>query len=185
MDTAASPTPELLGISGSLRSGSYNTALLRNLHRAACPHIKLDLWDGLADIPPFNEDHEHDPPTAVTGMRAAFAAADALVIATPEYNTTVPGQLKTMLDWASRPPGAGVLADKKVAVLSASVSPYGAEWSQTALRGVLAASGAQLVGEPLYLSKAHEAFDAFGTLADRDLEAALQRLVTDVEESCR
>ena len=92
---------EILGISGSLRRDSYNTALLRNAP------LRLELWDGLKEIPPYDEDDDVETaPPAVARMRAAVAGADAILFSTPEYNASVPGQLKNAVDWASRPPFA-------------------------------------------------------------------------------
>ena len=89
---------KILGISGSLRHDSYNTALLRNVP------LELELWDGLKEIPPYDEDDDVEPaPPAVAQMRAAVAGADAMLFATPEYNASVPGQLKNAVDWLSRP----------------------------------------------------------------------------------
>ncbi|MQA08704.1 MAG: NAD(P)H-dependent oxidoreductase [Pseudonocardiaceae bacterium] len=171
----------ILGISGSLRSGSYNSALLRLAMRLAAP-ADVRLWRGLADVPPFNEDHEDRPPAAVTHMRSAIESADAVLIATPEYNTTVPGQLKTMLDWASRPTHRGVLVGKPTAVVGASLTPYGAQWAQQAIRGVLNACGAHVVGEPLCVAHADTAFDAEGHLHDPQSQAHLARVVGELAD---
>ncbi len=94
----------ILGISGSLRRDSYNTRLLAAAADALPDGVELVRWDGLAAVPPFDEDAEAGPaPAAVADLRAAIAAADAVLFATPEYNGSVPGQLKNALDWVSRP----------------------------------------------------------------------------------
>src|SRR5471032_2613783 len=94
----------ILGISGSLRSGSQNTLLLRAAAELAPDGVELELYDGLKDIPPYDEDDDVEPaPAAVTAFREAIRAADVVLIATPEYNSSVPGALKNALDWASRP----------------------------------------------------------------------------------
>lgn len=174
---------DVLGISGSLREGSYNTALLRVTRGLTGPGQRMEIWDGLAAIPPFNEDHEPDPGPAVLGMCDAVRRADALLIAAPEYNTTVPGQLKNALDWLSRPPGQGPLAGKIVAVIGASQSNYGAEWSQLSVKQVLEASGAFVVGEPLHLALAHEAFTHDGRLRNEEHVLTLTRVLARLAES--
>ena len=95
----------ILGVSGSLRHGSHNTALLRVAARVLPAGVELARFDGLAAIPPFDEDHESEPApaSALAGSEARSRPADALLIATPEYNASIPGQLKNALDWASRP----------------------------------------------------------------------------------
>ena len=94
----------ILGISGSLRRGSHNRKLLRAAEELLPPGVELELWDELKAVPPFDEDDEAGPePAAVASLRDAVAAADAILIATPEYNASVPGQLKNAIDWLSRP----------------------------------------------------------------------------------
>jgi len=93
----------VLGISGSLRRGSHNRRLLRAAGAMLPSGVALVTWDGLADLPAFDEDREASPPESVVAFRAAIEATDALLIATPEYNASVPGALKNALDWASRP----------------------------------------------------------------------------------
>src|SRR5881394_2598251 len=95
---------KVLGISGSLRADSHNTSLLRAAAELFPDGFELELWDGLKAVPPYNEDDDVDPaPAAVAQLRDALAGADAVLFATPEYNHSVPGQLKNALDWASRP----------------------------------------------------------------------------------
>lgn len=174
---------DILGISGSLRAASHNTALLRLAAELTAPGQRLRIWDGLDAIPPFNEDHEHDPGVAVAAMRATIQTSDALVVATPEYNTTVPGQLKNALDWLSRPTGEGALAGKPVAVIGASPSAYGARWSQQATRAILHACGANLRGEPLHVAHAHRAFTPKGRLRDEAQHAALARVLRQLDDA--
>jgi chromate reductase len=166
----------LLGISGSLRAGSHSTQLLRT----AAGLIDLQLWTGLASVPPFNEDHEDEPPRAVRAMKAEVSRADALLIATPEYNATIPGQLKNALDWLSRPYGDCALTDKPVAVVGVSPSDYGADWSQQDLRKVLGVCGAQIVERRLCIPRADMAFDEAGQLRDPATQATLTLLLDDL-----
>src|SRR5919109_659858 len=113
----------VLAISGSLRRGSYSSGLLRAARELAPAGAEIELYDGLADLPIFNEDLEESPSQPVRDLRERIAAADALLIATPEYNGSVPGGLKNALDWASRPHGTAVLVSKPAAVIGSSPTP--------------------------------------------------------------
>jgi len=159
----------ILGISGSLRHDSYNTMLLDNVP------LELELWGGLKEIPPYDEDDDVEPaPPAVARMRAAVAGADAIVFATPEYNASVPGQLKNAVDWLSRPRVGAALQNKPVAVIGASTGAFGAVWAQAELRKVLATAGARVVDAEVAVGHAHERFDADGDLLDENLKEQLQ-----------
>jgi chromate reductase len=167
----------LLGISGSLRRGSHNTALLRAAAQAAPPGVALELYDGLRSVPPFDEDLEAaGTPPAVCELRDRVAAADALLVATPEYNSSVPGQLKNAVDWLSRPAHAGPLLGKPLAVIGASTGLFGAIWAQAELRRVLGATGAHVIEAELPVAVAGDAFSADGGLRreqDRERLAAI------------
>ena len=164
----------LLGISGSLRRQSYNSQLLLQLRELLPEGVELELWDGLKDVPPFDEDDEAGPvPAALARMRDAIAGADAVLFATPEYNHSLPGQLKNALDWASRPTSTSVLLNKPVAVVGASKGAFGAVWAQADLRKVLAAAGARVVEGEVAVGHAHERFDESGTLVDEGLREQL------------
>jgi chromate reductase len=168
----------LLALSGSLRRGSYNTGLLRAARELAPAGVEVEIWDGLAAVPPFNEDDEAKPaPPAVASLRRAIAAADGLLVATPEYNGSIPGQLKNALDWASRPFDRTPLRGKPVAVIGASTSAFGAAWAQADLRRVLATIGARVVETDLVLPFAHERFDEQGRLVDAEARARLATAV--------
>jgi chromate reductase, NAD(P)H dehydrogenase (quinone) len=176
------PTTRILAISGSLRSSSANTALLRAAAAVSADDTWFELWCGLGAIPPFNEDGEDDTPASVADMRSAIAGADALLISTPEYNGSIPGQLKNALDWASRPYGDSVLTGKLVAVTSASPGDYGGAWAAEHLGKVLQIAGSQVV-EPFFsLPRADQAFvpgtdvlhDSAHTASLTDLVSALQ-----------
>jgi chromate reductase len=167
----------VLAISGSLRRDSHNTALLRAAADSLPPEADLVLFEGLKEIPPFDEDDEATPGDAVTAWREAIDDADAVLFATPEYNSSIPGQLKNAVDWASRPTGRGALAGKPAAVVGASKGMFGAVWAQAELRKVLAASGARVVGDELPVAHAHEAFDDEGRLRSDELRAALAGLL--------
>lgn len=147
----------VLGISGSLRAGSLNSALLRAAEERLPAGAELVVFDRLAEIPPFSEDAEAGPaPGAVRELREAMRAADAVLIATPEYNHSLPGQLKNALDWASRPAGQSALNGKPAAAIGASKSMFGGVWAQAELRKVLAAMGGRVIEAELPVPQAHE-----------------------------
>src|SRR5215471_18600738 len=138
----------IAGIAGSLRAGSHTRALLRAAASHVPPGLRLTIWEALATVPPFSEDLEAaSAPGAVAELRQLIGAADAVLIVTPEYNGSVPGQLKNALDWASRPRGAAVLEGKPAAVISASPSPRGGAGALADLRKILFVAGAN-VAEP-------------------------------------
>jgi chromate reductase, NAD(P)H dehydrogenase (quinone) len=169
---------KVLGISGSLRRDSHNTKLLRAAAELLPDDVQFELWDGLKEVPPYDEDDDTDPaPAAVARLRAAIAGADALLIATPEYNSSIPGQLKNAVDWASRPIATNVLRNKPVAVIGASTSAFGAVWAQAELRKVLAATGARVIDAELPVAHAQERFDEDGRLVDEDLRERLRAVV--------
>src|SRR5205823_10605359 len=115
----------ILGISGSLRRDSHNTSLLRAAAEAAGPDIQFELYDGLKEVPPYDEDDDVYPRVAsVASLNAAIANADAVLFATPEYNASIPGHLKNAIDWVSRPVATNVLRNKPVLVLGASTGAF-------------------------------------------------------------
>ena len=170
----------ILGIAGSLRRGSHNRRLLRAAGAALPPGADLVEWEGLAGLPAFDEDLEADPPQAVLELFDAIEDADALLIATPEYNASLPGALKNAIDWASRPFPDNVLRDKPVAVIGASTGLFGAVWAQAEVRKVLKTSGAHVLESELPVGMADGAFDDDGRLADPDLSERLHDLVLDL-----
>jgi chromate reductase, NAD(P)H dehydrogenase (quinone) len=170
----------ILGISGSLRRGSHNRRLLRAAGDALPPGVDLVEWEGLAGLPAFDEDLESTPPEPVQDFLDAIEDADALLIATPEYNASLPGALKNALDWASRPFPDNVLRDKPSAVIGASTGLFGAVWAQAEARKVLKASGAHVLESELPVGMADAAFAADGALADPDLSARLHDVVSDL-----
>lgn len=172
---------EILGIAGSVRAQSFNRRLPAAARHELPDGARLVLWDGLASVPPFDEDAEDGPvPPAVAVLREAIASATALLIATPEYNGSVPGQLKNALDWASRPYGAGVLTGKPVAVVGASPGPRGAAAAQEDLRRVLTTAGAAVIGAPLAVGQAFRRFDEHDRLLDHELRAGLADVLAEL-----
>src|SRR5436309_9317995 len=176
----------ILGISGSLRRDSQNTMLLRAAAELLPPGDELVLWDGLKDVPPYDQDDDVEPaPAAVAALRAAVDEADAVLFATPEYNSSVPGALKNALDWASRPLAANVFRNKPVAVIGSSAGMFGAVWAQAELRKVLAAMGARVADVEVAVGHATEKFDGEGLLLDdevrRELADSLATLRSEVQ----
>jgi chromate reductase, NAD(P)H dehydrogenase (quinone) len=167
----------VLAISGSLRHDSYNGQLLRAAEELAPAGVELELYEGLAEIPPFDEDAEDTPGPAVVDFKLRLAAADAVLFATPEYNASIPGQLKNALDWASRPFHDNPLRGKPVAVIGASTSAYGGLWAQAELRKVLGTIGARVLQEGVALPYAREGFDEDGRLADDEVADQLAGLL--------
>ena len=168
----------VLGISGSLRRDSHNTRLLRAAADALPPGAGLELFDALAELPPYSEDADVEPaPAAVARLRRQIAEADALLVATPEYNASIPGVLKNAIDWASRPFPDNVLRGKPVVVIGASTGLFGAVWAQAELRKVLRHAGADVLDEELPVGLADGAFTPDGKLADPELRARLAELV--------
>src|SRR3954467_10432306 len=140
----------VLGISGSLRRDSHNTKLLRAAgYLLEAEGAEFVLYDGLKEVPPYDEDDDVDGGTGapVERLRDAVARADAVLFATPEYNGSIPGQLKNAVDWLSRPRGANALLNKPVAVVGASTGMFGAVWAQADMKKVLATAGARVSHE--------------------------------------
>ena len=160
----------VLAIAGSLRRGSFNRSLLRAAAELAPPRLAVAVEDDLASVPLFDEDLESATaggPGSVARLRAKVASADGLLIATPEYNQSIPGVLKNAIDWLSRDAAGEVLAGKPVAIVGASSGPWGTRLSQAALRQVLYATGSPVLpGPALYLRDARRLFDDAGRLTD-------------------
>jgi chromate reductase len=142
--------------------------------------VDLVEWDGLAGLPAFNEDLESTPPPSVRAFLAFVADADALLIATPEYNASVPGALKNVLDWASRPFPENVLNGKPSLVIGASTGVFGAVWAQAEVRKALAASGANVLDGELAIAAADGAFRADASLEDPRFRTRLRALLGDL-----
>ena len=147
----------VLGIAGSLRRGSLNSALLRAAAERLPAGAALIPFEQLSEIPPYDEDVEVDSvPEVVRDLREAILNADAVLIATPEYNHSIPGQLKNALDWASRPAGKSALNGKPAATIGASTGMFGAVWAQAELRKVLGAMGGRVLEAELPVAHARD-----------------------------
>jgi chromate reductase len=173
---------KVLGISGSLRRDSHNAKLLRAAAALLPPGAELELWDGLKAVPPYDGDDDNGEPRAwiLQSLDAAIREADVVLFSTPEYNHSIPGQLKNALDWLSRPLKTSPLRNKPVAVVGASTGLFGAVWAQAELRKVLSAIGARVVDRELPVGLADDAFAEDGRLADSDLELVLADLLAEL-----
>jgi chromate reductase len=171
---------KLLGIVGSLRPESYNRRLMDAAAELLPAGVELEVWDGLRDVPPFDEEDREatDAPLAVRSLRAEIAGADGVLFATPEYNGSIPGQLKNALDWVSVPFEHNVLRNKPVAVIGTSTGMFGAVWAQAELRKVLGLIGARAVDRDTPVPLAESAF-ADGGL-DTELGEAVAATLHDL-----
>jgi chromate reductase len=175
---------KVLGISGSLRRDSHNTKLLRAAADLFGDDVEFEIWEGLKAVPPYDEDDDvAEAPAAVAELRAAVAGADAVLFATPEYNASIPGQLKNALDWVSRPLAVNPLRNKPVAVVGASTGAFGAVWSQAELRKVLAAIGARVLECEVACRHAAASFDEHGRLIEDEVRAQLAEAVDRLVEA--
>jgi len=154
----------ILGISGSLRAGSLNTQLLRLAAEELPEGVELELYEELASIPPFDQDLVDLAPDEVEGLKEAVAESDAILVATPEFNGSIPGQLKNAIDWVSRPLADNPARGKPAAVIGASTSSFGGIWAQRELKKVLGIVGARVLDVELPVAKADQ------RLADPDPE---------------
>jgi chromate reductase len=167
----------ILGISGSLRAGSFNRRLLELAAEVAPSEVAVTIEPALDALPLFDEDLERATGggPAVHGLRARVRAADALLIATPEYNRSIPGGLKNAIDWLSRPGPDRVLAGKPVAVIGATTGPWGTRLAQSHLREVLAACEAQVVATPALFVR-----EAAARIDDPAARATLRAIVSRI-----
>src|SRR4051794_14685921 len=171
----------VLGISGSLRRDSYNTALVRHAGELfEAEGAEFEIYDGLRDVPPYDQDNDGDGPEAVRRIRDAVREADAVFFTTPEYNSSIPGALKNALDWVSRPLATNPIRNKPVAVVGASSGMFGAVWAQAELRKVLAAMGARVVEGEVPIGHADTRFDENGRLTDENLEEQVREVVRNL-----
>jgi chromate reductase len=177
----------VLGISGSLRRDSFNSALLRAAAERLPAGAELIEYERLREVPPYDADLEEEGvPEAVADLREAVRAADAVLVATPEYNHSLPGQLKNALDWISRPAGQGALSGKPAAAIGASTGMFGAVWAQAEARKVLGALGGRVVETELPIARAADQYvDGRLELSpeqSQQLSEILAELVSEVEE---
>lgn len=178
---------KVLAISGSLRKLSYNTGLLQAAKAHAPEGVEIEIYDDLESLAPYNEDREDSHPASVDKLMDAIDAADALLIATPEFNTALPGQIKHLIDWGSRPYGPEAkLYSKPVAVIGASKTDYGAMWAQDQVRKALGIAGARVTDVELNVGRVHEdKFDEDSNLIDEEILEQLEHVVRTLVEHHR
>jgi chromate reductase len=170
-------TLNILGFAGSLRNGSYNRAPLRVAADLVPKDVKLDIFD-LEGIPPFNQDLENSMPETVKKFKAKIRSADAILIATPEYNYSIPGVPKNAIDWASRPYGDNSFDGKPVAVMSASIGMLGGARAQYQLRQTFVFLNMHPLNKPeVLVTFANEKFDEKGKLTDEKTKEFIKQLL--------
>jgi chromate reductase len=176
---------KILGFAGSLRKGSYNRSLLRAAGELLPEGVTLETFD-LEGIPPFNQDLEKTPPDRVREFKSRIKAADAVLIASPEYNYSVPGVLKNAIDCASRPYGDSAWPGKAVAVMSASTGMLGGSRAQYHLRQTFLFLGVTAVTKPeVFVTFAAQKFDENGKLTDEPTRAVVKDLMKALVELAR
>jgi chromate reductase len=169
----------VLGISGSLRAGSHNRQLLRLAAEELPEGVELLVYEGLAEIPPYDQDLDDLQPDEVERLKEEIAAADAILVSSPEFNGSIPGQLKNALDWVSRPLADNPIRSKPVAVIGASTGAFGGVWAQRELKKVLGIMGARVLEAELPVAKA----EARITEPDEELRAQLAEVVRTLVEA--
>jgi chromate reductase len=167
----------ILGFAGSLRKGSYNKAILREALNQLPEDVALELFD-LEGIPPFNQDFESNPPQKVREFKQKIRAADAILIATPEYNYSIPGVLKNAIDWASRPYGDNAFEGKPVGIMSAAGGMLGGSRAQYQLRQVFVFLDMHPLNRPeVIVAAAHEKIDQSGRVTDQKTREKIRELL--------
>jgi chromate reductase len=169
----------ILGISGSLRAGSLNTQLLRLVAEELPEGVELELYEELASIPPFDQDLVDLAPASVERLKELIASSDAVLVATPEFNGSIPGQLKNAFDWVSRPLADNPARSKPVAVIGASTSSFGGIWAQRELKKVLGILGARVLDVELPVAKADQRLAE----PDPELRAHLAEVAHDLVDA--
>ena len=168
---------KVLVLLGSLRAASINRQLAELALESAPDGVAVTIYEGLGELPFYNEDLETDAaPAAVAALRAAAAAADAALVVTPEYNGSIPGVLKNAIDWLSRPFGNGALKDKPLAVIGAALGRYGGVWAHDETRKSFGIAGPRVV-DSVKLSLQTTTFDGRHPRESAEVAAAVRDLV--------
>lgn len=168
----------ILGISGSLRKDSTNTALLRAMRELAPAGMNIDIAD-LSVLPIYNQDAETAFPAEVRALKDAIAAADGLIITTPEYNRSIPGVLKNAIDWLSRPYGENSFLQKTVLIGGVSMGKIGTAVAQSHLKQILIYLDADVIGQPeLYIGPSQTLFNEKGILTDDATKELVQKALS-------
>jgi chromate reductase len=170
----------ILGIPGSLRQASFNRHALVAAQALVPAGATLEIFD-LEGIPPFNQDHEKQPPARVTEMKGKVRAADAILFATPEYNYSIPGVLKNAIDWASRPYGDNAWQGKPVAIMGASIGILGSARAQYHLRQCFVFLNMYPVNQPeVMIGGSAQRFNERGELTDETSKELIRKLLAEL-----
>ena len=171
---------KILGIAGSLRKASYNKGALKAAQQLCPAGAKIEIFD-LEGIPVFNQDQDRTPPQRVVEFKQQIRAADAILIATPEYNFSIPGPLKNAIDWASRPYGDNAWIGKPVAIMGASTGVVGTSRAQHHLRQCFVFLNMEAVNQPqVLIGNATQRFDQEGNLTDQDSKKLIAQLLENL-----
>lgn len=173
---------KVLAITGSLREDAFSTRLVHAAADLAPDGVEVTRFERLEEIPGFNQDLESSVPEPVEDLRRQIEAADALLVITPEYNASMPGQLKNAIDWASRPHGESALAGKPAAVLSSSPMPFGAIWANQQVRKAFTITGTPTVEREVAIGKVDEKLDDTDRLTDDAARAEVAALMAELNE---
>ena len=168
---------KILGFSGSLRAGSYNTAALRAAQELAPDGVEIEIYD-ISQFPPFNQDIDSEAPQIVTDLKAAIRAADAIIFSSPEYNYSVPGHLKNVIDWASRPYGDNAWDGKPALIMGASIGAIATARMQYHLRQIMVFLNMHPLNKPeVMIGFAQDKFDTDGNLTDETTREFLSQAI--------
>jgi chromate reductase len=178
-------TIKILGFAGSVRKGSYNKAILREAKNSAPAGLEIEIFD-LEGIPPYNQDLDHDMPARVREFKEKIRKADAILIATPEYNYSMPGVLKNAIDWASRPPGDNSFDGKPAAIMSASIGMIAGARAQYHLRQTFVYINVYPLNKPeVMVPYAQNLIDKHGNVTDAHTREKIKELVESLAEWTR
>jgi len=177
---------KILAIPGSVRAASFNRGLLVAARDLDLPGFEIEIYDGIGDLPIFSQELEgENRPARATELDTAVREADAVLIATPEYSGSIPGGLKNLLDWGSRPSGNGAFMGKPTAIIGASPGQYGAARSVEMTAKILAALGAVVLERNLTVGRAMDRFDSDGTLSDEMVRRSLEDILAGLGDLAR
>jgi chromate reductase len=175
----------ILGFAGSLRKQSYNKAILAAAFEMVPDDATIEIFD-LEGIPPFNQDLESQPPEKVKEFKTKIRAADAILIATPEYNYSIPGVLKNAIDWASRPYGDNAFDGKPVAIMGASIGMLGTARAQYDLRRCFVFLNMFPLNQPeVMVPFAQDKIDGNGRLTDEKTRKKIRELLENLVASTK
>jgi NAD(P)H-dependent FMN reductase len=174
---------KVLAIAGSLRKDSFSSRLAAAAAGLAPEGVEVELYDGLDNIPNYNQDLEPDNiPAGVEDLREKMEASDAILIVTPEYNASVPGVLRNTIDWSSRPHGASALQGRPAAIISNSPMPFGGVWANEQVRKSFTITGTPTVERELAIGKIDEKLNADNQLIDEEARDNVAAILLELEE---